>query len=313
MRGGLVIMKKSLCLAVAILGFFTFCLIPDPGSRALANALGSELEVTAVPAASLAVLGVAGYMLWKYRLSQPPDAVGKEGYHGPGEFYVGGFLGVSLVNTANWSFEPLIVNNSGPLLNGSGGLHGIERYVTAKNVQTDPGLTGGVKVGYFFDSIPYLGLEGEGSIASNNRPRQQVTMKPPVFPYPAFTEQQGNLIWIMAFHIVGRYGFLPDKEVPFGRLQPYIGIGPAVGVLYFQNDSAKNFGMDGEAGLRYMFTKNIGTFVEFDYLKQWDAQLGVQHIISNGVRYTSGYEGAGKNVHFDFDNQRIVCGLEYHF
>ena len=294
-------MKKALCLAVAILGFLTFCLIPDPGSRALANQLGTELELTAVPAASLALLSLGGYMLWKNRLSQPPDAVGMLGYHGPGEFYFGGFLGASFVNTANWSWEPI----RSPSF--------LETQTAAKNVKTDPGPAGGLKVGYFFDRIPYLGLEGEGSIASNNRPRQQVTMKPPVFPYPAFTEQQGNLIWIMAFHIVGRYGFLPDKEVPFGRLQPYIGIGPAVGVLYFQNDSAKNFGMDGEAGLRYMFTKNIGTFVEFDYLKQWDAQLGVQHIISNGVRYTSGYEGAGKNVHFDFDNQRIVCGLEYHF
>src|SRR5208337_851930 len=100
-------MKKALCLAVAILGFFTFCLIPDPGSRALANQLGSQLEVTAVPAASVLVLGVGGYMLWKNRLSKPPDAVGREGYHGPGEFYFGGFLGVSLVNSANWSFEPI--------------------------------------------------------------------------------------------------------------------------------------------------------------------------------------------------------------
>src|SRR5208337_4513535 len=109
-------MKKSLCLAVAILGFLTFCLIPYPGSRALANKLGTELELTAVPAASVVVLGVAGYMLWKNRLSQPPDALGREGYHGPGEFYFGGFLGVSLVNTANWSFEP-IQFPSGSLVN----------------------------------------------------------------------------------------------------------------------------------------------------------------------------------------------------
>ena len=163
-------MKKSLCLAVAILGFFTFCLIPDPKSRALANVLGSQLEITAVPAASVVVLGLGGYMLWKDRLSQPPDALGREGYRGPGEFYFGGFLGASLVNTTNWSFEP-IEFPSGPLVQ-----------TTAKNVQTDPGLVGGVKVGYFLDSIPYLGFEGEGSIASNYRPRQQVTVKPALSP-----------------------------------------------------------------------------------------------------------------------------------
>ena len=73
-------------------------------------------------------------------------------------------------------------------------------------------------MGYFFDSIPYLGFEGEGSIASNNRPQQQVTVKPPISNAPVYTEAQGNLIWTMALHIVGRYGFLPDKEVPFGEV-----------------------------------------------------------------------------------------------
>jgi hypothetical protein len=30
-------------------------------------------------------------------------------------------------------------------------------------------------------------------------------------------------------------------------------------------------------------------------------------------RFISGSENDGKNVHFDFENQNIVCGLEYHF
>ena len=289
---------------MAILGFFTFCLVPGPGSRALANKLGTELELTAVPAASIAFLSLTGYMLWKDRLSQPPDALGREGYRGPGEFYFGGFMGVSLVNTANWSFEPLTVNTSQ-----------LNENVTAKNIMTDPGLVGGVKAGYFLDSIPYLGFEGEGSIASNYRPRQFIYTKPPLAP-PIITQEQNSRIWIMAFNIVGRYGFFPDpdKDIPFGRLQPYIGIGPGVGVLYFENDSAKNFGLNGEAGLRYMITKNIGTFVEFDYFKQWDVQLGEQYLEADYMRLlTNGTKSNGKTVHFDFDNQKIVWGLEYHF
>ncbi len=38
-------------------------------SRARANALGSNLEITAVPIASVAVLALGGYLLWKNRSS----------------------------------------------------------------------------------------------------------------------------------------------------------------------------------------------------------------------------------------------------
>ena len=61
-----------------------------------------------------------------------------------------------------------------------------------------------------------------------------------------------------------------------------------MGVLYFQNDSCKNFSLDSEVGVRYMITKNIGAFIEFKYIKQWDVELGVQHLTSNGQRWVTG-------------------------
>jgi len=108
--------------------------------------------------------------------------------------------------------------------------------------------------------------------------------------------------WTTALHLVGRYGFLPDQEVPFGRLQPYVGIGPAVIVLYEEVDSAKNFGIDVMAGVRYMFTKHIGAFVEYKYNHQWDVEVE-QHpfYLPNGA------EGRGM-AHLDFDCHKVVMG-----
>jgi hypothetical protein len=286
--------------AILILSLLVYLFLPGLETPALANQQGTELELTLVPAATVTVVAVTGYWLWKNRL-QPQDH-GKLGYQGPGEFYFGAFGGVSLVNSANWSWEPI---QSPSWLN--------QIQTAERNVWTDAGPVAGVKAGYFFDSIPYLGLEGEGSISSNYRPRQQVFFKPAISPFPVYSEEQGNLIWTMALYIVGRYGFLQDKEVPFGRLQPYAGIGPGVTVLYFQNDSAKNFSMVGKAGVRYYFTPKIVGLVEFHYIKQWDVQLGVQHVSTAGTRWIVGGQSEGKNVHFDFDNQHIVAGMEYHF
>jgi hypothetical protein len=42
-------------------------------------------------------------------------------------------------------------------------------------------------------------------------------------------------------------------------------------------------------------------------------ELGVQHVTTGGGRWIEGQQAEGKNVHFDFDNQKIVVGLEYHF
>ncbi len=292
--------------AALILSMMAFVFLPGMGTPVLANELGTTLEVTAVPIASAAFLGLGGYMLWKNRLSYPSDKPGKLGYRGPGEFYFGAFAGASFVPNMDWNNKKQVATGNVP---------GIPFPVTTKNIQTDPGPAGGLKVGYFFDSCPYLGLEFEGSIASNKQPHQTVHISPPVNGSNVGVIHQPEMyIWTMAGHIVGRYGFLSDQEVPFGRLQPYVGIGPNVGILYFSADSAKNFSLDVEAGLRYMLTKHFAVFLEYKYFHQWDVQLGNNVITISGQRFNLGNAGwEGKQSHFDFDNHKIVLGLEYHF
>lgn len=89
-----------------------------------------------------------------------------------------------------------------------------------------------------------------------------------------------------AFMFAGRYGFLPDADVPFGRLQLMVVVGPAI-LFSGQNPTATNYySVSGfgpyayfkpgsqsstdiclavEAGVRYMALKNVSIDATFKY------------------------------------------------
>jgi opacity protein-like surface antigen len=54
-------------------------------------------------------------------------------------------------------------------------------------------------------------------------------------------------MFTLAFMFGARYGFLPDSEVPFGRLQPYIAVGPALFVSSQSPSFSTSFEVDGLA------------------------------------------------------------------
>jgi opacity protein-like surface antigen len=250
---------------------------------------GDTLVITAVPIAAVLTTAVAGYWYYQNRYAQPPDARGRLGYRGPGEFFVGGFLGGSFIQNATWDYR-------GPL------------GTRVSDMKIDPGITGGLKVGYFFDSMPFFGIEAEGSIGNQTQPAQTVRLNPPVLNSAiGQVHRQSLLVWTMAFHFLARYGFLATPEVPFGRLQPYVGLGPGLVMLYAEADSAKNFSLEVEAGLRYMFSKNFGMFVAYKLSQQWAVELESQQIFFANTGTT-----APKAV-FDFTRHQAILGLSYHF
>ena len=70
---------------------------------------------------------------------------------------------------------------------------------------------------------------------------------------------------------------------------------PAFIVLYEEVDSAKNFGIDVMAGIRYMITKHISAFVEYKFNYQWAVEIE-----AHAFYLPNGTEGRGTAT-LDFD------------
>lgn len=153
----------------------------------------------------------------------------------------------------------------------------------------DPAFQGGLKVGAWFDRtgvlsginfpawMRYFGFWLDFSYHTLNAPQRVFS----IAGNPVGTYWTEGAVATLAFMFAARYGFFPDAEVPFGRLQPYVAVGPAImfswrqptinfGVPpFFQYDyqsrSATNAGLAVEAGLRWMALKNVSLDVSFKY------------------------------------------------
>jgi opacity protein-like surface antigen len=203
---------------------------------------------------------------------------------GPGGFFIGGFTGAGFVQPSTWSFP----------------------FTDTSRVRYAPSLIGGLKGGYFLHSLPYFGGEIEFMYDRHDTETKQVNLSPAVNGATVGSFPKYHIhCTTLAFHFLGRYGFLKDKEVPFGRLQPYVGIGPGFVILWATNDSAKNFSLEALAGVRYLLRKNLSVFLEYKFSQQWDVELDPATLVV-------GNELRGKGT-FDFTVHRFAVGLAFHF
>lgn len=293
MQGG---SKISRALWGALILVITVCLsIPGPTP---ARAGGSGDNNLTIGAWTLGVIGTSAilYGLWE----NSPSRQGKERLI-PGEFYVGGYLGASLAPSQNLNFSDGVTVNNGVTLTNQGA-------VTAQNNKFAPAVVGGLKFGYFCHRYPNFGLEIETNYNRSPVRQQTLSLSRPVQGSTFGRFDHDNWVnWTMALHFVGRYGFLRDSEVPFGRLQPYVGIGPGLVVMYDEVDSAKNFAIDVMAGVRYMMLKNVSAFVEYKFSQQFNAEMEAHSFVAPDNSVVRG------TATLDYTSHKVVVGVAYHF
>ena len=146
-----------------------------------------------------------------------------------------------------------------------------------KNIKTDPAFIGGVTIGYDFVKEGYLGYDWPNwmkyfSLALDvtyndyNQPAQDVQAQqlPRKTPKGVVTikidEAHGYMV-MLSLELIAKYGFFPTPELSFGRLIPYVGIGPGL-VFSVVNTKSSFSGYPSsdsmepafftEAGVRYM-------------------------------------------------------------
>lgn len=291
--GGVLLRRKGF-LALSVMLLVCCLLLPGP-TPAAAGTGDTNLAIGA------ALIGVVLAPLAAYGIYRNlPSQQGKPEKIFPGEFYVGLYMGASFANSQDLKYENGATANNGVTLTRVNPF-------TLFNNKFEPGVVGGLKFGYFLKSIPYLGLEAETNFAPSRIRSRTATVSPAVIGSNQALVPDNNWVnWTIAGHIVGRYGFFKDAEVPFGRLQPYVGIGPGFVVMYDHVDAAKNFSIDVMAGLRYMMLKNVSLYVEYKYGHQFDAEMESHDLAVNGST-VSGTASLPMDLH------RIVLGVAYHF
>jgi len=169
----------------------------------------------------------------------------------------------------------------------------------------DPAIIGGLKVGTWFVPEGFLGFNYPGWMKYlgfyldfsyhrlNFRNQSGDTVSHDYLiggsnPTTNNFSSEGSAA-TLAFMFSGRYGFLPDSEVPFGRLQPYVAVGPAIlfasqqpklssnaifnpPPLVFNpytikpgSDSTTTIALAVDAGIRWMCLKNVSLDLSFKY------------------------------------------------
>ncbi|TMA34107.1 MAG: porin family protein [Deltaproteobacteria bacterium] len=115
-------------------------------------------------------------------------------------------------------------------------------------------VTGGVRGGYWFDSLPWLGLAADVSYFApdddTGGPEYDVI---PVSPL-----------------LMGRIPIGTTEEFPNGRFQPFLGVGPGIFISLADfgggaDDDTVEVGADLHAGVNVQVTRLVSVFAEYRY------------------------------------------------
>jgi opacity protein-like surface antigen len=243
------------------------------------------------------------------------------------EPYVAFYGGYSLVSNTDLSAD--VTFPGAPTLDPN--LNVVSTTLAARGVKLttnvrDSAVFGG-KIGYWFDFFPFVGAELDIStfspditVPSQPLGRTGFNIGPLQNGRPSGNAFKFNVSVVdIGVDIMGRYPLLQGPDFPRGRLQPYIGAGPALFVTSIEdtgvNGAANSLGSKSLTfggfqvlgGVKFFLLKNLSLFAEYKFT-HFTADL-------------SGVPGGGTNLNPGFslsatqhiDGSHFYGGLAYHF
>ena len=199
------------------------------------------------------------------------------------EMYVAGQFGVTIPNKAS-------------NIEGVDSIAGLN----VSDIDLDNSFMYGAKLGYYFESMKWLGVETEVFNTNPNIKQQNVTISGP--GGSATGTVSGQDIRVLNWSpitLVLRY--------QAGQFEPYVGIGMGI---YFsrihdaqsgESSSDTSVGLNTQLGARYLVTKNLAVFGEWKYNR-----VHFNFSDSTPTAATGGFKG-------DYSANLFAFGVGYHF
>ena len=161
--------------------------------------------------------------------------------------------------------------------------------ITASGFDSDSAFVGGIKGGYFFESIPYLGVEVNWAMSAPDVDQEPVTLTiTGTVTGLGAGQATGDFLLSADVDSVSSFGFLAmlratdeDAKAKYNGIQPYLGLGFTVSTLDVNSvtaystagaligtgtgDSTTDVGFALTGGLNYLIANNIKIYSEAQF------------------------------------------------
>jgi len=227
------------------------------------------------------------------------------------EPYVGGYLGLALAADSDFADTDFIGNVL--VLN--------EDFST----NVDNSVTFGVRAGYWFDFLPLIGTQFDLYVFSPNlkitegQMVQATTGPTTTSPVELPVDIEFDVTVVaLGFSVLGRYPFLKSPEFPRGRLQPYLGLGPAIFITSWDaktpdpplddnlgSETVVNGGLQFMAGASFFIRERLSAFAEYKFTHHVTQIGGIAGEEIGGTFSLVGNQ--------PFNISHLTVGATYHF